>query len=140
MKTLNRTAQLAKDLADSRREREVHELKLVIESQNSRITNLNQANKAQCDLINDIANKVDVLRMARNGFIAAFVAVLVTGIPLSIALGQRLAKDYTPTTHQPPALQKLLVPTTAYMDERGVYRSYDNGEPLNPQPKEWKLK
>lgn len=39
----------------------------------------------------------------------------------------------------PPALTKIHVSTEAYVDAKGVYRSYGTGEPLDPQPKEWKL-
>ena len=42
-------------------------------------------------------------------------------------------------TDTPPALTKIHVPVEAYLDAKGTYRNYSNGEPLDPQPKQWEL-
>jgi hypothetical protein len=40
-------------------------------------------------------------------------------------------------TSPPPALQKVQVVVYGYIDAKGIYRSYETGEPLNPQPLGW---
>ena len=67
----------------------------------------------------------------------AGLAVLVIGLGVGITY-LKVSNSPLQTT-PPPALQKIEVLSPAFIDAKGVYRSYSSGEPLDPQPKEWRL-
>lgn len=134
-KPLNSTAQRAKDLAREKRDEEIRVLKLAVGARDKRIEMLNEGALGRCsdiDKLNARLIRVSTYRtaffimlvIATTAFVFSFAALMSVPVP-------------TDASYKPPALQKIKVITYGFMDQKGVYRSYATGEPLDPQPIQW---
>ena len=124
---MNTTAQRARDLALKNHREEVHGLK----------QQLDNVLKSEHGYVEKLIKERDDHRASKNAltlfkglFALAVVCVLIMGWAWPSA---------NSSAEKPPPFSKLRVISDGYMDDKGVYRSYSNGEPLDPQPTEWKL-
>ena len=125
MDKLNVNAQRARDVAAKKHKEELDNLHVEIEH----LASLARDNKRE-----ELAETRRADKFAMTSMILAIM--LFVCICLCVANWFDAEKSRIDT---PPALTKIHVSTEAYMDAKGVYRSYGTGEPLVPQPKEWKL-
>lgn len=125
MEKLNANAQRARDVAARKHKEELDNLHVEIEH----LASLARDNKRE-----ELAETRRADKFAMTSIILA-IALFVC-IVLCITNWFDAEKS---RIDQPPALVKVHASVEAYMDAKGVYRSYSNGEPLDPQPKEWKM-
>ena len=125
MERLNKTAERARETALRKHKEEVEKITALAEEWK------------QCA----VSNKEEYLKMEvkKNSFagIATATGILFVGTLAFMLWTAPWNKSLK--TAPPPALQKIEVLSPAFIDAKGVYRSYGTGEPLDPQPKEWRL-
>lgn len=117
--TLNETAKRARDLAAQRHKEELAE-------KDRRIQMLfDQGVKIASDF-----RKLNT-RASRLMSLAGLLAITASVFAVQFFRADKVSYD------RPPAVQKVRLVIHGFVDAKGVYREYENGEPLNPQPIGW---
>lgn len=68
---------------------------------------------------------------------ALAIIALIVIMPSVVLLSLAAMTNSQVLNEPPPALQKVQVVTHGFVDENGVWRNYENGEPIKPQPIGW---
>lgn len=125
MEKLNQNAQRARDVAAKKHKEELEAL-------------MKDVADAEAQTL-EYADHYNEARRRGNTWLAAsclFMFLAAVGLSCTFIMASRVR---TVHTEPPPALTKIHVPVEAYLDAKGTYRNYSNGETLDPQPKQWEL-